>query len=318
MKAIISYKYINLLLRTLIGLGAFAFIVVKLNDYVKSNSFSLLNINEIRFDLLFIALLLVAVNWGIEAAKWKYLIRKIETISFKKAFNLVITGITVGLITPNRVGEIPARVFLLQSTNNKKELLTATFIGAFSQLLVTIVVGFLAIYFSHNNTFLTPFSFVIQFFIISFSMLMIYSYFFPFWITNLLKKIPYLSKKEYLIFNPIFSANEKKNVLLLSLFRYSIFFIQYYLVLAAFGIHFNSLQEIGLIAICFLFASIVPTFIFSEIIVRGSVALFVFNFISSNDVAIFSASLVLWLLNVALPASIGIFGLKKLQLPQKV
>jgi len=317
LKTLISYKYINLLIRALIGLAAFVFIAVKLYAYFKSTSFELLKMNEIQFHLLFIALLLVVVNWGTEAVKWKYLIRKLAPISLKKAFNLVITGITIGLITPNRIGEIPARVFLLPNIINKKALLTATFIGAFSQLLVTVFAGFIAIYFYKNEVFFSSFSFSIRIFILICLIGLIYSYFFPFWIPNLLKKIPFLSKNEHLVFSPLFSKEEKLNALVMSIFRYAVFSFQYYLVLEAFGVHFNSFSEIALIAVCFLFTSVIPTFILSEIAVRGSVALFVFSFLSPNDVAIFSASLVLWLLNVALPATIGIFGLKKIQLPQK-
>lgn len=273
---------------------------------------------EIQFNLLFIALLLVAVNWGMEALKWKYLIRKLAPISLKKAFNLVITGITIGLITPNRVGEIPARVFLLSNITNKKALLTATFIGAFSQFLVTFFAGFVAIYFYKNEVFFSSFSFSIRIFMFIGLTGLIYSYFYPFWISNLVKKIPFLSKNEHFVFSPLISTQEKLNALIISLLRYVVFSFQYYLVLEAFGVHFNSFLEIGLIAVCFLFTSVIPTFILSEIAVRGSVALFIFNFLSPNDVAIFSASLVLWFLNVALPASIGIFGLKKIQLLQKV
>lgn len=317
LKAKISYKYINLLIRAIIGLGAFVFIAVKLYTYLKSTSFELLKMNEIKFYLLFIALLLVVVNWGTEALKWKYLIRKLAPISLKKAFNLVITGITIGLITPNRVGEIPARVFLLPNITNKKALLTATFIGAFSQLLVTVFTGFIAIYFYKDEVFFSSFSISIRIFILICLLGLIYSYFFPFWITNLLKKIPFLSKNEHLVFSPLFSKKEKLNALIMSVFRYAVFFFQYYLILEAFGVHFNNFSEMVLIAVCFLFTSIIPTFILSEIAVRGSVALLVFSFLSDNDVAILTASILLWVFNVALPASIGIFGLTKIQLPQK-
>lgn len=273
--------------------------------------------NEIKFNLLFIALFLVALNWGIEALKWKYLIRKLVPISLKKAFQLVITGITIGLITPNRIGEIPARVFLLSNKTHKKKLLTATFIGAFSQVLITIITGLIAVYFLGTQLSFSQLSSVIRFFTFICLNLLIYSYFSPFWIANLLKRIPFLARNKHFIFNPLISNQEKLITLLMSAFRYAVFFFQYYLVLEAFGVHFETLLNTALIAVCFFFTSFIPTFIISEIAVRGSVALFLFHFISPNDVAIFSASLVLWLLNVALPASFGVFGLTKIKLLQK-
>ena len=51
-----------------------------------------------------------------------------------------------------------------------------------------------------------------------------------------------------------------------------------------------------------------------ELLVRGSVALFVFGTISNLDSQIILASVVLWFINVALPALIGLFSLKELKL----
>ena len=75
-----------------------------------------------------------------------------------------------------------------------------------------------------------------------------------------------------------------------------------------------ALEELFLIPVCFLLASSIPTILFSEIGVRGSVALFVFGVVSDLDIQIVLASIVLWFINVALPALFGFYDLYKFKL----
>jgi len=63
-----------------------------------------------------------------------------------------------------------------------------------------------------------------------------------------------------------------------------------------------------------MFASFIPTLLISEIGVRGAVAVFVFGTISNLEIQIIMASILLWLINIALPALIGIFNLKEIKL----
>ena len=110
------------------------------------------------------------------------------------------------------------------------------------------------------------------------------------------------------------SIKELFILLMYSLLRYFVFFIQYWLVLKAFGLELGTVTELFLIPVCFLIASSIPTILISEIGVRGSVALFVFGFVSDLDIQIILASIVLWLINVALPAIFGLYDLKELKL----
>jgi len=103
-------------------------------------------------------------------------------------------------------------------------------------------------------------------------------------------------------------------VLVISLLRYIIFSVQYYLILQAFGLTFSSYTKILLIPFCFLITSSIPTIVISEIGVRGSVGLFVFGIISDNNLAILSASVLLWVINVALPALFGLFFINQFKI----
>jgi len=63
-----------------------------------------------------------------------------------------------------------------------------------------------------------------------------------------------------------------------------------------------------------MIASFIPTILISEIGVRGSVALFVFGTVSNMDIQIILSSVLLWLINVALPALIGLINLNDLKI----
>ena len=89
---------------------------------------------------------LMLVNWGIESLKWKYLMKKVEEISFLKSYEAILSGISVSIFTPNRIGEWFGRVFIMKKANPWKGVFI-TMIGSFSQLLVTIIVGAISLVF---------------------------------------------------------------------------------------------------------------------------------------------------------------------------
>lgn len=312
MKNIKLYKYINLLLRIIIGVVAVWFIYVKLKDGFLIE-FQKISAGKINYRLIVVAVLMLLINWGIEALKWRYAIRKTEEISFFKAFKLTITGITIGLLTPNRIGEIPARALLL-SKDYFKEITLKTAVASFSQVLITYLVGMVGLILSYDyfNIPISPIIMIVILVIGSVALFLVY-----FKVNKLefiFDKIKFLKEKK--IFNALseFSFYELFTLLGLSFLRYIVFSIQFWLVLRAFGIILVSLDDILLIAVCFMVASFIPTILISEIGVRGSVALFVFGTVSDMDFQIILASVLLWLINVGLPALIGIVNLKELKI----
>lgn len=68
-----------------------------------------------------------------------------------------------------------------------------------------------------------------------------------------------------------------------------------------------------MIALTFFAISLIPTVTITEIGVRGSSALAFIGVLSENNMGIIAASFMLWFINIAVPAMIGIpfvFGLK--------
>ena len=104
------HKVISLFIKVIILLLSFGYIANK----IANSAHTILGF-DLEYGYLIIALILVPVNWGIETFKWKYLIKKIEYISFSKAFKSILSGVTIGIFTPNRMGEFAGRIFYLES-----------------------------------------------------------------------------------------------------------------------------------------------------------------------------------------------------------
>jgi len=253
------------------------------------------------------------LNWSIETVKWKYAIRSIQKISFFKALKYTFTGITMGLLTANRIGEIPSRAWLLNN-NLFKEITLKTSVASFAQLIMTLLVGVMGFAFTYSDYHLKINPVIIVVLLIVFTLFLLLVYFKVNKLEVLLNKITYFRKKQ--VFNALsdFSTVELINIFLLSLIRYLVFSIQFYLVLIAFNIPLVSVNNILLIPVCFMLASFIPSILISEIGIRGAVAVFVFGIITNMEFQIIMASILLWMINVALPALIGIVNLKEIKI----
>lgn len=305
------YKYFTTLIKILIGTAASVFILYKLKEGFTNHHFFLIH-DKINFLLLLFAFLLVFFNWAIESIKWKFAIHHVLQLTFIKAFLAVISGITISIITPNRIGEIPARVFLLNQTESNKTLIGLTTLSSFFQLLCTLLFGAIGLFYTY--------SFFESYFSSNFWVYFLITVAIVFILFVAIKKIPSLSLKLNTL-KTNFLGNEHHLsisfyvlLFLMSVLRYVVFCVQYILVLMAFGIEINTSTTILLIPVVFLFTSIIPTILLSEIGVRSTIAVFVFGMISTNEIAIIMASLILWTFNIAIPGLIGVFNLKQLKI----
>jgi len=54
--------------------------------------------------LIILLLVLMCVNWGIEARKWHVLVRRVQPINFFTAIRAVLSGVSLSLFVPNGIG----------------------------------------------------------------------------------------------------------------------------------------------------------------------------------------------------------------------
>ena len=93
-----------------------------------------------------LVIFLMFVNWGIEAIKWQLLIKHIQQFSFFRSFKSVLSGCSVTMLTPNRVGEYGGRILYVKEDNRIKAI-SLTIVGSISQLLVTMIMGCFGLFF---------------------------------------------------------------------------------------------------------------------------------------------------------------------------
>lgn len=279
--------------------------------------------------LLLLVIGLIPINLLLESYKWKYLISKLEEVSLFNSLKAVLAGISVSMIMPNRVGDYLGRVFILKKADRLQAVLS-TVLGSIAQLLTTLILGSVALifYFPEYIDISVRFNFWIYIGTIMaalFSIIfMIFSYLNFSVISIIIKKISgrYFSRIEK--YSQVFSWYSQKellNVLLISIARYLVFSMQFYLLLKVFQVPVTYMNSMMLIAVVYFAMTIAPTIALTEIGVRGSVSLYVFQHhfeilgLWSPEIAmgVVSASSLLWLFNLVFPAVIGtifVFSLK--------
>ena len=267
----------------------------------------LLNMNP----LLIVALLFFSIlNWSLESVKWRWTLKPISKLTFKQSFLSVLSGVAVSQVFPNKTGEYIGRLAFVE---NKYKWIAAliSIWGSVSQLFMTLLFGVLGIvylnlYQSYQGVVIVSVLLMLLSFIVFANL--------PFIISKLNWK--YLVKLKQS--SPYFNRKRLSSLLLISMLRYFSFVISYLLLVYYIS---NSSQYfvtiMAAISVVFLLQTIVPSFLFSDIIARISIPVLVFSKLPvpvfANQLA-YLPGLILYLFNLILPALFGvfIFTLKKI------
>jgi len=277
--------------------GSFYFIYLKLmvNNAVSKNEFysSLALIFDSGFLFIAFILCLSLSNWLLEILKWQILVSTHQTISFKTAAKQCLSALTISLLTPNRIGDYMAKA-LYYSKNQTKTILKLNAIGQFSQLFITLIFGGLGLLYLHFNVgFVASINPALLLIFVGLMLLVIFMFKAQFY-NHRAKQLYCAIKLSIMI-----------NTLLISLLRYLIFSHQFYSLMLVFNLQINYFMSMMAIFSMYFLASVVPTFSLFDWAIKGSVAVFVFSFLEVNALAILEISLLMWMLNFALPALWG-------------
>lgn len=286
-------------------------VIVKDNFLQTMNEYAALLNNRNAMLIILVLLAMMVLNWLIEAVKWKILVSKIQHVSLPRSFKAILSGITVSFFTPNRIGEYAGRVLHVDYNSRIKAVL-ATVVGSMNQLLVTIITGTIAFLFTLRSVFADErivFAGIASLSVLGMVALSVVyfniSYFYDF-----LKRFKWLKRlDEYIKVFSYYHNHELSIVTFLSAFRYIVFTLQYILLLSLLGVDIDFWNAYRLILLIFLVMAVIPTFILTELSVRGSVALYFMQSYSDNATGIVAASFSLWFINLAIPAVAGAFFL---------
>lgn len=312
-------KTIKIIVSTILILLSYSFIIYKIISFEELNGilsiFSSYTINDLF--LLSSVLILMFFNWSIETIKWRILISEVQYFNFWEALKIVFAGISIGIFTPNRIGEIGGRVLFLEKGKRTFGTL-ATGIGSYAQFTTSIfagVLGFVLLLQLFPNKIIlhSLFNNISALILVAVSIIFIWIYFNIKNIKSLLLKIPFFKKR---ITQLDYFSNMRKTslikVLIFSLLRYMIFGIQFYILLYSFDIKLSVFQAYISISLIYLFATLIPTTTLAELGIKGSLAIFFIGVFSVNILGIVISTFILWIINLAIPSVIGsIYLIKK-------
>lgn len=264
-----------------------------------------------QFALMISAFALVFLNIYLEAIKWKYQIKPIENISKCKSFLSIFTGMTAGMFFPNRMGNFLGRIFMLEKGDRIKAAMV-TIVGGMAQMIATVSIGLIAsIFYVKKYSVLII---VVATLIITLLLLIYFNiYLLKYFQFLIPKKIKEKTEEYFEVFS-LYDKSELMKIFFISLARYFLYTFQFVILIWAFGVPLNYFNAMIPIALTYLAMMIVPFITITEIAVRGSVSVVIFeNWLimnginSSYGMMVFSASSLLWIFNIALPAIIGVF-----------
>jgi len=264
--------------------------------------------------MLFLAFVLMFLNWGVEARKWQIVVRKLQPLTLWESFKAIFTGTTMASFTPNRTGEYVGRILYVHE-GKRLHAISVTIMCSMAQLQVTLYTGLAALLSIQQvlrqrlapESFFFLFSGLLLFVTIIGAVLLTLIYFRLGWFIKrlhhwkLMRRIlPYVEVVEQ------FNATILLRILSLSVCRYLVFVVQYYLVFRAFDVNIEWSECLMAISVLFLLLAIIPSFTFlTDLGIRWKAGIEIVSIFSSNTVGIFATAFTVWVFNLIIPALIG-------------
>ncbi|WP_298418713.1 lysylphosphatidylglycerol synthase domain-containing protein [uncultured Kordia sp.] len=308
MRTTVSHKskqFFALVIKLAIVIGAAYFIYNKLahNKQLDLETFiSQLKASKLINTPIILTLFLATFcNWFLEILKWKTLVSHIKQISIWESTSQSLGGLTASLLTPNRVGEYGAKA-LYFNKSERKHIVGLNFLGNFAQLFVTLLFGLIGFsFFVYQFHIELPWYKIARISVI----LGIFGLFFflgtrqkrfqvkGYTWENLKNFIQHISQSIHL-----------KNISF-SIVRYLIFSHQFYFLILLFGNDTSYATTMSAITAMYLITSIIPMLFIFDVIVKGSVAVWLFGYLQITELHILSIVALMWVLNFVIPSIVG-------------
>ena len=258
---------------------------------------------------------LMPVNCRLEAMKWKFVNKGLQSMSCLHAFKSVLACVTIASFTPNRMGEYVGRVFFIEE-GKRIQSVPLSIICSIAQLLVTLVIGIWGLFYFQE--FLqhgaisgkSQAAFSLQSLALAVCILLVMGlliYFRIHWLVRLIQKANLFGR--YFTYVKVLKdvrSNILLRILYLSLLRYLIFVIQYGLLFSVFGVELSWIQLLGGMSLVFLILAVVPSLSFlTDLGLRWVASMQIIKVFSTNTAGIFATSFGIWLINLIIPALLG-------------
>ena len=252
---------------------------------------------------------MAVLNWGIEAAKWRWLVKPLERLSLGRAFSATLAGTTIGLITPNRTGEFMGRVLFL-APENRWQGSFATILGSIAQFVATVAFGGLAFLVWWRSAAAVAghgrvWGVAIAMLVAAVAGAALVLFFKPGLLRQLVLALPVMKRldKATSVLEG-YAASELVRVLGMSMARYAVFAFQFMLLLHELAV-ITWPQAMVVVPVIYLVTTLVPSMMLTDLGVRGSVAVALLAPAGGQAALVLLAAFAVWAVNLAMPAAAG-------------
>ncbi len=230
------------------------------------------------------------VNWGLEIFRWQLSLRQEGLHSWSMATQQVLAGCTLNWLLPFTTGEWVMRL------NEATQPLRRSWLILFNRALMlafTCLLGGYGLYtYGLQNRYL--------------------------WLTvatpvMILGFLVWLSRSWRGLSLTGISASFVAQIILLSVLRYAVFTLQFYLLLDYFLSALPMTILLAGVGWIFLFRSLIPS-LFGNLGIREASALVFFNSYPVATSDVLTAALLIWSINSVLPALVGLYFIARIRL----
>jgi len=251
------------------------------------------------------------LNWFIEATKWRLAVFQVQKVSYLTALKAILSGVAISVTTPNRIGEYVGRI-LYMNEGKRLKAISLTIISSTSQLIVTLCMGLLSLLILKHKIIESQMIASIWLEVILYGALFItigvlILFFNISWVVKWIDRLPGFKKYAYLIETmETFHASLLFKMMSLSLLRYLIFIVQYYLLIQLYDVNISFVHTLWAVGVSFFIMAIIPTIaLITDLGLRGQVSLKLLGLFSDNILGIGLLTVSIWFLNLIVPAVIG-------------
>jgi hypothetical protein len=258
---------------------------------------------------ILLLIILWAMNITLEVAKWRFLLAPVARMNWLTAYKSVLTGQTIGVFTPNKMGEYIGKILFVDHRLRIKAIFSSL-VGSFSQLNVTLMMGCIGIVwymkgFFEGSQVLANTFIVVVWGITGLSLLLFFNISMLVHYVRTHRSLRFL--KKYITALEAYHMRELFMVLFYSIGRYIVFSSQFVLLLYMFGSKAPLFDCWMATTAMYLVQAALPTLGFFEVTMRSDVAvLFFTDCLGLEPVISTSASLLLWFINIIIPAAMGL------------
>lgn len=303
-------QFFSLILKVVVVVAAVYFIWYKINADENMDFQDLMNLlyqyRIFSFWNLLILLLLTVLNWYFEILKWQTLSSTVRENSFRRAARESLASFTAAIFTPSRIGEYGAKCLYYVRASWRK-VIFLNFMGNMAQLAATYFFGIAGLLFL-----ITTLDLPLPFFNALLVGGLLFSPFLIYWIMKKFK----IRLKGYSVqrleesFHKVPEEIRWKTIIYASI-RFLIFTHQFYFMLLEFQVDVSYPLLISAVFSTYILASIIPTMIIFDALIKGGFAVWIFGFLQVPQIIVLSVVLTVWILNFGIPGLAGSYFVLK-------